>query len=87
MDTREMTRTPSANQAYAQTDGRKWRQTFFAQAEKDGWNDNGNNVDYITTLYSTYEYREKLDSLSLFITVRNRPNKVCNAASKLQKEI
>ena len=34
------------------------------------------------TLYLTYESRKNLDSFSLYITVRNIPNKICKTVSK-----
>ena len=38
------------------------------------------------TLYSTYESRENLGSLSLSMIVRNSPTRICKTVSKLEKK-
>ena len=42
------------------------------------------NVKWKTTLYSSYESRKNLDSLSLSITIRDTLNRICKTASKLK---
>ena len=42
---------------------------------------------FIQLIYSAYEPRENLDSITLSITVKNIPSRICKTASKFEKEI
>ena len=42
---------------------------------------------FIQLVYSAYESRENLDSITLSITVKNIPSGICKTASKFEKEI